>query len=87
MDEKNQLLDDFNLKKLDLNYFFYLILAILLLLILSFPKIYLAKHIYYKSRDISKLQVEFNTLKEENRQIAASVEAIKFKNKIADTLF
>ena len=90
MSAKEELLkevEELSLKKLDFNYFLYVLLAIVLVVMLFFPKIYLAKHIYYKSRDIAKLQVEYNTLKEENRDIEAKVEQIKYKNKIADTMF
>jgi len=45
------------------------------------------QQIYFKSRDISKLKVEYDTLREENKIINASVESIKFKNQILDTLF
>jgi hypothetical protein len=56
-------------------------------MMLAFPKIYLTEQIYYKSREIEKLKVEYETLKEENKRIRASVESIKFKNQILDTLF
>jgi len=52
-----------------------------------FPKIYIQQQIYFKSRDIAKLQAEYEMLKEENKLISASVESIKFKNQILDTLF
>ena len=53
----------------------------------AFPKIYIQQQIYFKSRDISKLKAEYDTLKAENKIISASVESIKFKNQILDTLF
>ncbi len=52
-----------------------------------FPKIYIQQQIYFKSREISKLKDEYDTLKEENRLIGTSVESIRFKNQILDTLF
>jgi hypothetical protein len=55
--------------------------------IFAFPKIYIQQQIYFKSRKISKLQSEYDMLKEENRLISSSVEQIKFKNQILDTLF
>lgn len=58
-----------------------------LVLIFTFPKIYIQQQIYFKSRDIAKLKGEYDTLKEENRLIKESIESIKFKNQVIDTLF
>lgn len=73
--------------RLDLNYFLYILLVLSFIAMFAFPKIYIAQQIYFKSRDISKLKREYDTLKEENKIINASVEEIKFKNQILDTLF
>jgi len=74
-------------KKLDSNYFLSVILIISLICVFLFPKVYIQQQIYFKSRDISKLKSEYDILREENKRINASVEAIKFKNQILDTLF
>jgi len=74
-------------KRLDIAYFLYVLLLILFVAILAFPKIYITEQIYYKSREIEKLKIEYETLKEENKLIKASVESIKYKNQILDTLF
>jgi len=74
-------------KRLDFNYFLYMMLILLFVAMFAFPKIYITQQIYYKSRDIAKLKMEYETLKEENKLIAASVESIKFKNQILDTMF
>ena len=92
MSEKNELLDELdNLviskQKLGLNYFLYMLLVLTFIAMFAFPKIYITEQIYFKSRDIAKLKVEYDTLKEENKLISASVESIKFKNQILDTLF
>ena len=92
MSEKNQLLEEVSSvlspkKTLDFTYFMYIILTISFVSMFVFPKIYIQQQIYFKSRDISKLKVEYDTLKEENKIISASVESIKFKNQILDTLF
>ena len=92
MSEKTQLLEEVDSllspkKTLDFTYFMYIILIISFVAMLLFPKIYIQQQIYFKSRDISKLKVEYDTLKEENKIISASVESIKFKNQILDTLF
>lgn len=92
MSEKSELLEELDSvlspkKTLDFTYFMYIILIISFVSIFLFPKIYIQQQIYFKSRDISKLKVEYDTLKEENKIISASVESIKFKNQILDTLF
>ncbi|MDD3452621.1 hypothetical protein [Sulfurimonas sp.] len=74
-------------KELDLNYFFYVVLSVFFVIALLFPKIYIQQQIYFTSRDIAKLKGEYDTLKEENRLIQSSVESIRFKNQILDTLF
>ena len=92
MSEKIELLDEVEMvlspkKKLGIAYFIYILLILSLLFAFMFPKIYIQQQIYFKSRDISKLKGEYDTLKEENRLISSSVETIKFKNQILDTLF
>lgn len=92
MSEKNELLEEVDSvlspkKGLDFTYFLYIFLTISFVSMFLFPKIYIQQQIYFKSRDISKLKVEYDTLKEENRLISGSVESIKFKNQILDTLF
>ena len=92
MNDKNDLLDELEIilnpsKVLGLSFFVYVMLILMLFFIFAFPKIYLQQQIYFKSRDISKLKGEYDTLKEENRLISSSVESIKFKNQILDTLF
>ena len=92
MSEKNELLDELEFvlapkKKLDFGYFVFVIFSLTFVIMFAFPKIYIQQQIYFKSREISKLKVEYDTLKEENKIISASVESIKFKNQILDTLF
>ena len=92
MSDKSELLDEIDVliqpkRKLDFNYYLYMLLTLTFIAVFAFPKIYITQQIYFKSRDISKLQIEYDTLKEENKIISASVESIKFKNQILDTLF
>lgn len=53
--------------------------AMIVVLALSIPKIYLSNNIYYKSRNIQKLQTELDALREENKILKRSLEDIKFK--------
>jgi len=92
MNEKTELLDEIGevldkQKSLNFIFFLYVILILMLVSIFAFPKIYIQQQIYFKSREIARLQAEYDTLKEENRLISASVEKIRFKNQILDTLF
>jgi len=92
MSDKAELLEEVNLvlnpqKELDVNYLIYVLLSILFVVVVLFPKIYIQQQIYFTSRDIAKLKGEYDTLKEENRLIKSSVESIRFKNQILDTLF
>jgi len=92
MSDKNDLLDEIEVvlapkKKLGFGYFTTVLLSIIFVAMFAFPKIYIQQQIYFESREIYKLKVEYDTLKEEHKIISASVEAIKFKNQILDTLF
>ncbi len=92
MSDKTELLEEVNAvlnpsKMLNIAFFLYILLVLILVSIFVFPKIYVQQQIYFKSRNIAKLKGEYDTLKEENRLISASVESIRFKNQILDTLF
>jgi len=92
MNDKTELLDELSLvlnpqKMLNFAFFTYVLLILTLVAIFAFPKIYIQQQIYFKSREIAKLQAEYDTLKEENRLISSSVESIRYKNQILDTLF
>ncbi len=90
--EKSELLDEIESvinsnKSLSFANFGYVLLSLIFASMFIFPKIYIQQQIYFKSREISKLKDEYDTLKEENRLIGTSVESIRFKNQILDTLF
>jgi cell division protein FtsB len=92
MNSKDLLLDEVGkvlapLKKLDISYLVYTLVVLFFVLAVLFPKIYITQQIYFKSREISKLKAEYDTLKEENKVIGASVEEIKYKNQVIDTIF
>lgn len=92
MNAKTELLEEYDnfikvKQKLDFNYFLYMLLLVTFIAVFAFPKIYLNQQIYYTSRDIAKLQGEYETLQEQNKLIRTSVESIKFKNQVLDTMF
>lgn len=72
---------------LDFNFLVSVMMAVSLVLLLAFPKVFLQSSIYYKSRDISALEREYKSLKEEHKIITTEVEQKRFKNQILDTLF
>lgn len=74
-------------KELSFGYLVAVFMGVALILLLAFPKIFLQSSIYYKSRDISSLEHEYKSLKEERKIISNEVERKKFKNQILDTLF
>ena len=92
MSDKEELLAAYDelhsdIKPLNLSYLFTVLLVLIFVSIFAFPKIYIQEQIYFKSRNIAKLENEYKSLDEENKDIKASVEYIKFKNQILDTLF
>ena len=92
MKDKEELLDAIDeviapKKRLDFRYLLGTYLVIAFVVGLAFFKIYVHQQIYYESRKIAKLRAERDLLKEENRVIRSSVEAIRFKNQISDTIF
>lgn len=74
-------------KEISFGYLMSVFMGMALILLLAFPKIFLQSSIYYKSREISSLEREYKSLKEEKKIITNEVEQKKFKNQILDTLF
>jgi cell division protein FtsL len=74
-------------EEMDGRFLVNVFMAVFLVLMVVFPKIFIQTQIYFKSREISTLNREHAALKEENRIIRAKVEKMIYKNKILDTLF
>ncbi len=64
-----------------------IVISMTIVLILTIVKIYLSNQIYYESKKVNKMQREVNTLKAERVILQQNVEALKFKNKVTDTIF
>ncbi len=62
-------------------------MSITIVLILTMIKIYLSNQIYYESKVVNKMQREVSTLKAEKVILLQSVESLKFKNRVTDTIF
>jgi cell division protein FtsL len=64
----------------------FLVFGFILLVVLLFaPKIYIQNNIYYESRKLNKLYVQYLSLKEENKNLKQQIEDKKFKNQILDS--
>ena len=64
-----------------------LVLAIIISLVILFPKIYISSHIYINSLKINKLLNKYYSLKAENSLLKSKIEKIKFKNRIEKLTF
>jgi cell division protein FtsL len=63
------------------------LMSMAIILILTLIKIYLSNQIYYESKTVNKMQTEVSVLKAEKVMLEQSVEALKFKNRVEDTIF
>ncbi len=63
------------------------VMSISIILILAMIKIYSSNQIYYESKTVNKMQREVEALKAEKIILQQNVEALKFKNRVTDTIF
>lgn len=64
-----------------------ILISMVIVLILTTIKIYLSNQIYYESKVVNKMKREVAVLKAEKVMLEQSVEALKFKNRVTDTIF
>ena len=64
-----------------------ILMSVTIVLILTTIKIYLSNQIYYESKVVNKMKREVSALKAEKVMLEQSVEALKFKNRVTDTIF
>ena len=64
-----------------------IVMVVSMALILSMLKIYLSNQIYYESKKVNKIKREVEALQAENSILKQNVEALKFKNRVTDTIF
>ena len=64
-----------------------ILMSVTIVLILTTIKIYLSNQIYYESKVVNKMKREVSVLKAEKVILEQSVEALKFKNRVTDTIF
>jgi len=88
--EKQQLLDSIEGEieySISVSVIKNLIIAIVVTLVLLFPKIYISSNIYIKSVQINKLLNEYYSLKAEHSLLVSKIEKIKFKNQVQKLSF
>ena len=64
-----------------------ILMTVVIVLILSSIKIYLSNQIYYESKVVNRMIREVSILKAEKVMLEQSVEALRFKNNVTDTIF
>jgi len=67
-----------------------ILISMVIVLILTTIKIYLSNQIYYESKVVNKMKREVRevaVLKAEKVMLEQSVESLKFKNRVTDTIF
>ncbi|MCW8822220.1 MAG: hypothetical protein OQK45_08310 [Sulfurovum sp.] len=64
-----------------------ILMSVSIILILTTIKIYLSNQIYYESKVVNNMKREVSVLKAEKVMLEQSVEALKFKNRVTDTIF
>ena len=62
-------------------------MSVTIVLILAMIKIYLSNQIYYESKKVNKMKREVSALLAENMILKQNEEALKFKNRVTDTIF
>lgn len=64
-----------------------IVMSMTIVLILTLIKIYLSNQVYYESKRVNKIYRQVEALKAENMILRQNVEALKFKNRVSDTIF
>ena len=67
--------------------FMIIIISMTIVVILAMIKIYLSNQIYYESRRVNYIEREVSALREERMMLENQVQKLKFKNRVADTIF
>ena len=64
-----------------------ILMSMAIVLILTTIKTYLSNQIYYESKVVNKMAREVSALKAEKVMLKQKVEALRFKNRVTDTIF
>ena len=63
------------------------IISMSIILILALMKVYLSNKIYHESKEVNSIEAEVAALREENNILQMSVERLKYKGEVVDTIF
>ncbi len=66
---------------------FLAIVIMAIVLMLAIVKIYISNEIYYKSREVNRIEAKVEALRAENSILKMNVEKLKYKSQITDTIF
>jgi len=61
--------------------------AVTIILILTMVKIWMSNQIYHQSKVVNSMKREIAVLQAEQVMLKQSVEALRFKNRVEDTIF
>jgi cell division protein FtsL len=64
-----------------------ILISVTIVLILTTIKIWMSNQIYYESKKVNNMQREVSALKAEKVLLQQNIEALKFKNRVTDTIF
>ncbi|RLA75346.1 MAG: hypothetical protein DRG30_04610 [Epsilonproteobacteria bacterium] len=67
--------------------FIIIVMSMVIVVILAAINIYFSNQIYYESRRINYIEREVSALREEKMMLENQVQKLKFKNRVADTIF
>ncbi len=66
---------------------FLAIVIMIIVLMLAIVKIYISNEIYYKSREVNRIEAKVEALRAENSILKMNVEKLKYKSQVTDTIF
>jgi len=64
-----------------------ILISVTIVLILTTIKIYFSNEIYYESKKVNKIEREVSALQAEKVLLQQHIEALRFKNRVTDTIF
>lgn len=72
---------------IELGTIIFIVVSISVVIVFAFLKIYLSNQIYYESKQVNKIRQELSLLQAEKEMLQTNIEALKFKNRVTDTIF
>ncbi len=78
---------DKKINGIDLGTIIFIVVSLLIVITFAFAKIYISSQIYYESKLVNKSRQELSLLRAEKKILQTNIEALKFKNRVTDTIF